>query len=424
MSRATSWILSVPCDENEKVPATFERIRKAIVQTGPETSVAQLIIPDLPIGNLDTLFEQEEQISNKLPTCESAISKIVETIDKLCHHQPFELRKWLSTQNQMPLRSLYSFRWNSKKYSHNRPLHDLIEDISCDITSCEADVFKRFAIYNEIEHERAALVKSDEALLNEKSLKNVLSKAEATLDSEYLTYSFIAVPKDIDREWLSSYETISQMVVPRSAIAVSEDNEFRLYRVIVFKKFENEFAKKCRENKYFPRNADFDEDSKKTGGNKTNGKNSEYGSSSSQSGHGKGADSSYGSRADSTADGDDMDEDDDQYGHDLSLKERLKILNDKEKISRYESLLFVQVVFHDAFEAYAHLKVIHTFIESVLRYGLPPNFCAVLMTPIPSTKKKVKRSLDKEFSYLGIDDNIDLIESSALARGKNIYPQR
>jgi len=34
--------------------------------------------------------------------------------------------------------------------------------------------------------------------------------------------------------------------------------------------------------------------------------------------------------------------------------------------------------FSEAFEAWIHLKALRVFVESVLRYGLPPNFAAII----------------------------------------------
>ena len=43
------------------------------------------------------------------------------------------------------------------------------------------------------------------------------------------------------------------MVVPRSSMQVAKDDEFTLYAVTTFKKFSSEFAHKCREQRWTPR---------------------------------------------------------------------------------------------------------------------------------------------------------------------------
>merc|ERR1711871_1300975 len=46
-----------------------------------------------------------------------------------------------------------------------------------------------------------------------------------------------------------------------------------------------------------------------------------------------------------------------------------------------------QTMFGEAFSAWMHVKSVRVFIESVLRYGLPPNFVAVLADGDGSPKK-------------------------------------
>lgn len=51
------------------------------------------------------------------------------------------------------------------------------------------------------------------------------------------------------KEWLATYESLTQMVVPRSSQLVHEDAEYGLYTVSVFKKVIDEFKLHAREKK-------------------------------------------------------------------------------------------------------------------------------------------------------------------------------
>lgn len=57
--------------------------------------------------------------------------------------------------------------------------------------------------------------------------------------------------------------------------------------------------------------------------------------------------------------------------------------------------------FSDSFEGWMHLKAMRLFVESVLRYGLPPIFTMAVVKPLPKQHKQVKRILDNKYSYLG-----------------------
>ena len=63
----------------------------------------------------------------------------------------------------------------------------------------------------------------------------------------------MAVPKLLSNEWINSYETLTQMVVPRSSIVIAQDDEYILYNVTLFRRVSEEFTLKAREKKFIVR---------------------------------------------------------------------------------------------------------------------------------------------------------------------------
>ena len=51
------------------------------------------------------------------------------------------------------------------------------------------------------------------------------------------------------KDWEARYETLADMVVPRSSRLVTEDSEYALYSVTLFRKVVDEYKTHCRENK-------------------------------------------------------------------------------------------------------------------------------------------------------------------------------
>merc|ERR1711957_431421 len=51
----------------------------------------------------------------------------------------------------------------------------------------------------------------------------------------------------------------------------------------------------------------------------------------------------------------------------------------------------------EAFVAWMHIKVIRVFVESVLRYGLPVDFTAVLFKAMKNKDDELTAALDKAF---------------------------
>ena len=188
-------------------------------------------------------------------------------------------------------------------------------------------------------------------------------------DSEYLETHLIAVPNTMAKEFLKSYETLAPMVVPRSSIRLTSDDEYTLYAVTTFKKHSAEFIHKCRERKWFPR----------------------------------------------------------EYKHVEGGKEEEQ--KEVERISREERKVWGEALrlgrtgWGESVMAWIHVLALRVFVETVLRYGLPLAFvCGIvkvshppaammlsltLINPAsylqttPKLAKRAKFTLDTAYSYLG-----------------------
>lgn len=55
------------------------------------------------------------------------------------------------------------------------------------------------------------------------------------------------------KEWVDQYETITDMVVPRSTVKIAEDDEYALFTVTLFQRIVDEFTAKAREKKFIVR---------------------------------------------------------------------------------------------------------------------------------------------------------------------------
>ena len=50
-------------------------------------------------------------------------------------------------------------------------------------------------------------------------------------NSEFLVTLLVVVPKNHAKDWLSKYERLTPMVVPRSSSELAQDDEYILYNV-------------------------------------------------------------------------------------------------------------------------------------------------------------------------------------------------
>jgi len=166
------------------------------------------------------------------------------------------------------------------------------------------------------------------------------------LNSEYLITLLVVVPKILAKDWEQSYETLTDMVVPRSSKLITEDSDQALFSVTLFKKVIDEYKASCREKKYIVRDFVYDEESLKAGKN-----------------------------------------------------ERDKLAQEKQR--QYAPLVrWLKINFGEIFTAYIHVKALRVFVESVLRYGLPVNFQAAIIRPTKNTQKRLRSELYKLYQHL------------------------
>lgn len=161
--------------------------------------------------------------------------------------------------------------------------------------------------------------------LTTKSLASVVPPSLLVRDSEYLETHLIAVPNSQTKDFLKTYETLSPLVVPRSAVEVEKDSEFTLFRAVTFQKSSAEFTHKVREKRWTPRDFEYSEE-----------------------------------------------------GKEEEKREINKLMQDEKKLWG-EALRLGRTGYSEAAMICAHTLVLRVFVETVLRYGLPLDFICGLV---------------------------------------------
>lgn len=242
---------------------------------------------------------------------------------------------------------LHNFQWNKVKYRADKPIAELLSSLQSEVSSVDSDVKSKFAQYNNTKTNLATMQRSKTGNLSAKSLTSIVNpewllKPDA---SEYLQQHLIAVPAQQVKEFLQTYESLTAMVVPRSASLLAKDDEFHLYAVTVFKKHSAEFLHKCRESRWTPREWKFHE----------GGKEAE--------------------------------------------EEELRKLEKEERKVWGEALRLGRTGYSDAVMAWMHVLALRVFVETVLRYGLPLNFVAGIVKVCTSASEaSIARAAGKEAS--------------------------
>ncbi|XP_043533843.1 V-type proton ATPase subunit C 1-like isoform X2 [Chiloscyllium plagiosum] len=147
----------------------------------------------------------------------------------------------------------------------------------------------------------------------------------------------------------------------RKAVMIIEDTEGALFTVTLFKKTVDEFKIRARENKFIVREFNYSEEEMH------------------------------------------------------AEKEEMTRLSADKKQQYGPLLRWLKVNFSEAYIAWIHIKALRVFVESVLRYGLPVNFQAMLLQPNKKTMKRLRDVLNALFKHLDevaaastIDVNMDI----------------
>jgi len=233
---------------------------------------------------------------------------------------------------------LENFIWEEAKYPTNRPLRETVEKIQETVAKIEDDMKVKVGEYNHVKGALSAIARKTAGSLAVKDLSGIV-KAEHILETDYLTTLFVVISKFSFKEWQQNYEKLNPFVVPRSTSVVTEDHEFMLVTVVLFSKEADNFKMAARTKGYQVRDFTFEETETE------------------------------------------------------AQKENLEAM--KTDAANKKRLLeeWCTTSYGEVFGAWIHMLVIRLFVESILRYGLPPSFVAGIIEARPKVEKKLRTIL-------------------------------
>ncbi|EEQ38599.1 putative V-type proton ATPase subunit C [Clavispora lusitaniae] len=308
-------------------------------------------LPDFQIKTLDSLVQLSEELAKLDTTLQASVAKVVDVIQTVEPRKSFGETRVV---NSKPASAFVEhFTWNTTKYRLDKSIKDLASLISGDALSLDNDVRQAYQQYQTAKSNFMAADRKKNGDLSIKSLHEIVRPEHFVLDSEHLTTVLVAVPKSLVGDFDKSYEKLTEFVIPRSAQEIARDNEFVLYAVSLFKKYQQEFITACREHKWHPR-TDF------------------------------------------------------VYSEDNlnQMRKEFDLTKTTESKAKNDLIWLSKTAYSDIFSAWVHIKALRIYVESVLRYGLPPQFDTYAIKFEGSNLNnvsKAKKELVAKFGYLGGD---------------------
>ena len=217
-----------------------------------------------------------------------------------------------------------------------------MEKLGADVAALEDELKVKSSEYASAKGALGALTRKAGGSLATRDLGDVLARvggAKVLTESEHLTTLLVALPAHALRDWRATYETMAAHVVPRSTKLLAEESDYALVTVVLFRRAADAFKTAAREKGYQVRDHSFD-----------------------------------------------------AAGSAAATAEATRLAADV--ASRKANLAeWCRTAFGDAFSAMLHANAVRLFVESILRYGLPPAFAAVLMAPADVKNAKRLRSV-------------------------------
>ncbi|MBA0617136.1 hypothetical protein Godav_026609 [Gossypium davidsonii] len=341
------WVVSLPVQKSAST--LWNSLQDRISKHSFDTPLYRFNIPNLRVGTLDSLLALSDDLFKSNTFIEGVSQKIRRQIEEL--ERVSGLESNALTVDGVPIDSyLTRFVWDEAKYPTMSPLREIVDGIHTLVAKIEDDLKVRVAEYNNVRSQLNAINRKQSGSLAVRDLSNMV-KPEDIITSEHLVTLLAVVPKYSQKDWLSSYETLTTYVVilsnramrfqvPRSSKKLYEDNEYALYTVTLFGRVADNFRTSARERGFQIRDFEYSPEAQE------------------------------------------------------SRKQELEKLVQEQDSLRSSLLQWCYTSYGEVFSSWMHFCAVRIFAESILRYGLPPSFLACVLSPSTKGEKKVRSILE------------------------------
>ncbi|XP_072764268.1 V-type proton ATPase subunit C [Anoplolepis gracilipes] len=366
------WLISAPGDKT--CQQTWETMNNLTSKQHSLSVNYKFHIPDLKVGTLDQLVGLSDDLGKLDGYVEQVTRKVATYLGEVLEDQRDKLHENLMANNSDLPSYITRFQWDMAKYPIKQSLRNIADIISKQVGQIDADLKTKSTIYNNLKGSLQNLEKKQTGSLLTRNLADLVKKEHFILDSEYLTTLLVIVPRSNFQDWYSCYEKLTDMIVPRSTQLITQDSEYGLFTITLFKKVIDEFKLHAREKKFIVRDFIYNEEELAAGKN-----------------------------------------------------EITKLVTDKKK--QFGPLVrWLKVNFSECFCAWIHVKALRVFVESVLRYGLPVNFQAILLHPHKKCARRLRDVLNQLYAHLDssatgstAQHNQDNVDIPGLGFGQSDY---
>uniref|UniRef100_A0A7S2IAX8 V-type proton ATPase subunit C n=1 Tax=Haptolina brevifila TaxID=156173 RepID=A0A7S2IAX8_9EUKA len=320
----------------------------------------------LRIGTLDSLMSLSDDLQKMETLGDATVSKFYKQLVELDPNDEPTINGL-----QPSLWTTIRWEWDEAKLQMKTPLKELCERISLGLTSLDDELKTKMTEMNTLKASLQQAERKTQGNLMVRGLADVV-REDDLVNSDYMMTCLTVVPKLNMKDFENTYHTMAKHVVPQSCKLLAEDSEYALYRVIIFKKFLDEYKTSAREKRYSIR--DF------------------------------------------------------VYNAATQAEEASKKFREEQELGEVKKMLaqWCKVNYAESYSMLVHLKAARVFVESVLRFGLRPtmgdmipDYKSCFIQPMKGKTEQLRKALSGLFPGAMIDGEE---ESSVPGASGEFYP--
>lgn len=300
-------------------------------------------VPDgersLMFGSFDNLIRLTDDLHKHDVAIETIVHRLERQYIELDPNAYFKVK---SQRQEKPfLDYLKAWHWDEAKYPRTRSISDNMTLLMQTVSKLDEETRNKTMQYNDLKTQKGNIAKKDAQTIVGRELVDVLtpdvvvagarpSAEDDFVYSDYVTTVVVILPRGADDEFLKCYEFMTENVVPTSAKHFKnlDDKEGNMvWRVVMFRSAVDPFKRACRDRRYHVRDFEYSEEAYK----------------------------------------------------------KLKVQRDQidDQVKRQHDMVrgLYQAAWSDTMVAWMHVKATRVFVESVLRFGMPPRFASFVIAP-------------------------------------------
>lgn len=342
------WYCAIP--GRGKKAEQFEKASRLVSSFGG--TAHKMEMPPMKVGTLDALMLLVDELEKLDKQCDLALRRIARAWegDVSDEKNPTKLSD-LKVEDVSPVKYMQGFRWDDAQFPPKGTLSDLVTTIYGTVVTSEDEVKGKSLEYQSIKNALTQLKRKSGGNLLIKDLHGIVDQTHYVAHddgqlSEKIIPVFVCINKFKVQDFLGEYEEMSKQVVPRSYRKIEEDDSYVLARVLHLNCASlDSFKEKLVKKKYAVREFTYDSQAVEVN------------------------------------------------------EDEAKRLAAEEVSCRktYKDVLYV--MFSEIFKCHLHLKAIFLFAESVLWFGLPPDFQAMVVQVNPKREGALRKGMNEAFPF-------------------------